>query len=110
MTIPEPQIDTLTYRELVREARARVPVHTPEWTNLNDSDPGVTLMQLFAFMSESIIYRANRIPERNRRKFLRLLGLPLRPAEPARGLVTFANPRGVPVPIVLEAGQEVRAG
>ena len=110
MTVPGPKIDTLTYQELVREARARVPVHTPEWTNLNDSDPGVTLLQLFAFMSESIIYRANRIPERNRQKFLRLLDLPLRPAEPARGLVAFANPRGAPVPLTLAAGQELRAG
>ncbi len=110
MTLPDPKIDTLTYRDLLREAKARVPVHTPEWTNLNDSDPGVTLMQLFAFMGESIIYRANRIPDRNRQKFLRLLGLPLRSAEPSRGLVSFANPRGAPVPVTLSAGQELRAG
>jgi len=110
MTLPDPKIDTLTYRELLQETLARVPVHTPEWTNLNDSDPGVTLAQLFAFMGESVIYRANRIPERNRQKFLRLLGLPLRSAEPARGLAALSNPRGAPVPVTLSAGQELRAG
>ncbi|MEL7124632.1 MAG: putative baseplate assembly protein [Pseudomonadota bacterium] len=110
MTLPEPKIDTLTYRALLQETLSRVPVHTPEWTNLNDSDPGVTLAQLFAFMGESVIYRANRIPDRNRQKFLRLLGLPLRSAEPARGLATVSNPRGAPIPITLGAGQELRAG
>jgi hypothetical protein len=110
VTLPDPQIDTLTYRELLRETLARVPVHTPEWTNLNDSDPGVTLAQLFAFLGESVIYRANRIPDRNRRKFLQLLGLPLRSAEPARGLAAFSNPRGAPVPVTLSAGQDLRAG
>lgn len=94
MPIPDPKFDARSYRELVAETMARVPSHTPEWTNLNDSDPGVTLLQLFAFLGESIIYRANLIPERNRRKFLRLLRLPPLAAEPAQGIVAFANSKG----------------
>ena len=94
MPIPEPVFDSRSYRDILNEALARIPVHNPEWTNFNDSDPGITLLQLFAFMSESIIYRANRIPERNRLKYLRLLGVPLRAASAACGLVVFSNPRG----------------
>ncbi len=94
MPIPEPVFDRRSYRDILNEALARIPAHTPEWTNFNDSDPGVTLLQLFAFMSESIIYRANLIPERNRRKFLRLLGVPMRPAAPAQGLVAFEHGAG----------------
>src|SRR5207244_3002373 len=40
-----------------------------------------------AWMGDTILYRANLIPERQRLAFLRLLGKPLRPAMPARGLV-----------------------
>src|SRR4051794_22805765 len=103
-------LDRRTYQQLLDEALARVPVHNPEWTNFNASDPGVTLLELFAFLSESVIYRANLIPDRNRLKFLSLLGVPLRPASAARGLVTFANERGPLTPITLPAGTEVAAG
>lgn len=41
MPIPDPPFDSRTYREILDEALARIPVHTPEWTNFNDSDPGV---------------------------------------------------------------------
>lgn len=110
MTFPVPQIDHRTHRQLVREALDRVPYHTPEWTNLNDSDPGVTLVQLFAFLTESLNYRANLIPERNRAKFLQLLGIPLRPAAAARGLVVFLNERGPLAPTTLLDDTEVLAG
>lgn len=110
MPIPEPRFDSRTYREILDEALARIPVHMPEWTNFNDSDPGVTLLQLFAFMTESLIYRANRIPERNRRTFLRLLGIPMRAAAAAEGFVTFSKPRSALAVTPLEADHEVLAG
>src|SRR5262249_4889801 len=108
MPLTLPTIDDRSYRELLDEALARVPVHNPEWTNFNDSDPGVTLLQLFAFLTESLIYRANLIPERNRKKFLQLLGVPLRPAASARGLVEIANARGPLQTVPLGAGLELR--
>ncbi|MCB9153372.1 MAG: putative baseplate assembly protein [Caldilineae bacterium] len=110
MPLTVPNLDDRNFEQLVAEARARIPVHTPEWTNLNDSDPGITLVQLFAFMTENLLYRSNRIPERNRKKFLSLLNIPLRPASPARGLVQFHNERGPVQAWPLQAGIEVRAG
>lgn len=106
MALPEPAVDARTYREIITEALARVPVHTPEWNNLGASDPGVTLLQVFAFIAESAIYRANRIPVRNRQKFLRLLGIGQRSAEPARGIVSFTAPRRY----TLDAGVKLAAG
>ena len=94
MSLPQPKFETRTYRDLYNEAIARIPAHTPEWTNRSEPDPGVTLLQLFAFMTESLLYRTNLIPERNRQKFLRLLQIPMRPAAAASGLVSFSNPRG----------------
>ena len=110
MPITVPNLDDRTAEQIYSEALARIPVHTPEWTNFNDSDPGVTLLQLFAFMTENLLYRSNRIPEANRRKFLTLLGVPLQPAAPGRGLVVFRNERGPVQPWPLEAGIELRAG
>jgi hypothetical protein len=110
MSLTLPAVDSRNYQELLNEALARIPVHNPEWTNFNRSDPGVTLIELFAFMTENLLYRSNQIPERNRIKFLSLLGVPLRPASPARGLVTFTNERGPLQTFTLNAGVEVRAG
>ena len=110
MPLTLPNLDDRRYQDLVTEALARIPVHNPEWTNFNESDPGVTLVEVFAFLTESLLYRANQIPERNRRKFLQLLRVPLQAASSARGLVTLTNERGPLTTITLNAGLEVRAG
>jgi predicted phage baseplate assembly protein len=87
MPIRPPALDDRGFNDLVSDMLRRVPAHTPEWTDLRDGDPGRTLIDLFAWMGDTILYRANLIPERQRLAFLRLLGRPLRPAQPATGLI-----------------------
>lgn len=110
MPLEIPKIDDRSYQEILNEALARIRVHNPEWTNWGESDPGVTILELFAFMTESLLYRSNLIPERNRRKFLSLLGVPMQPAAAARGLVTFSNERGPLQALTLSPDLEVLAG
>ncbi|HEY2115106.1 MAG TPA: baseplate J/gp47 family protein [Candidatus Angelobacter sp.] len=110
MPLTIPNLDDRRYQELLDEALARVPVYTPEWTNFNKSDPGVTLIEIFAFMTESLLYRANQIPERNRKKFLKLLNVPLQPATSAQGLATINNDKGLLQTVTLNDGVELRAG
>ncbi|HED35832.1 MAG TPA: hypothetical protein ENJ08_16685 [Gammaproteobacteria bacterium] len=110
MPLTEPVFDSRSYREILNEALARIPAHNPEWTNFNDSDPGITLLQLFAFMTESITYRANLIPERSRQKFLRLLDIPMQAAEAASGLLTINNPKGMLQAMTVAADHLVYAG
>src|ERR1051325_6510177 len=112
MPLRVPKIDNRLYDDLIAEALARIPVHTPEWTNFNRSDPGVTLIEVFAFLTESLLYRANLIPERNRKKFLQLLRIPLQSATPARGIITISNEsqEANPAARVVPADLEVRAG
>ena len=110
MPLQIPTLDDRRYQQLLDEALARIPVHTPEWTNFNKSDPGVTLIEIFAFLTENLLYRSNQIPERNRRKFLQLLGIGLQPSSSARGLVTFSNDRGPLETVTLGKELEVRAG
>ena len=110
MPLPVPSIDDRRHADLVRDTLARVPVHTPEWTQLSESDPGVTLVELFAFLTESLLYRANRVPEISRARFLRLLGVPLAAVQPAQGLVVFSGARLDAAVPMLPARTEVRAG
>jgi hypothetical protein len=110
MPLPVPPIDDRRYQALVDELIARIPAHTPEWTNFTQSDPGVTLIQLFAHITESLLYRSNQIPERNRAKFLQLLGVPLVPAQDARGLVAFRNERAPAGVLVVPRRTELFAG
>ena len=85
MPLPTPNLDDRSFEQLVAEARARIPRYTPEWTNFNDADPGMTLVKLHAWMTETILYRLNRLPDLNYIKFLELLNVPPRPAEAAPG-------------------------
>lgn len=110
MPIKLPAIDDRNYDQLVRDALARIPIHTPEWTHTGPADPGVTLVELFAFMAESLLYRANLIPERNRLKFLQLLDIPLLPAAPAHGLVQLRNEAGPLANVTLPPGLGFLAG
>jgi hypothetical protein len=110
MPLPAPPIDNRRYQDLVDELIQRIPVHTPEWTNFNASDPGITIVQLFAHVTESLLYRANQIPERNRAKFLSLLGIQLNPAQEARGLVAFDNAKGPADTTLIQADTELLAG
>lgn len=89
MTLPAPNLDSRRFDDLIREARARIPRYTPEWTNFNDSDPGMTLVKLHAWMTETILYELNRVPELNYVKFLDLIGIVPRPAEPALTELSF---------------------
>jgi len=89
MPITPPRLDDRKYDDLVDELLARVPAHTPEWVPQQTGDPGRTLLELFAWLADAVLYRANLIPERQRLAFLQLLGMPLQPARAARGVVSL---------------------
>src|ERR1700722_6877442 len=83
MPIVSPQLDDLTYDRIVADLMARIPVYSPEWTDYNDSDPGITLIQLFAYLTEIVGYRLNQVPQKSQVNLLQLLGVTLSPASPA---------------------------
>ena len=89
MPIPLYNLDDRNFDDLVNEMLARIPGHTPEWTNPRLGDPGRTLIELFAWLADTVLYRANLIPERQRLVFLRLLNIPMRPAIPSTGLAAL---------------------
>lgn len=104
--IPVPNLDDRRYRDIVNEAISLIPKYCPDWTNHNPADPGVTLIELFAWMTEMIIYRLNRVTEKNYLAFLNLVGIRLRPPQPARALVSFSLVENGQ-PQVIPAGTQV---
>jgi predicted phage baseplate assembly protein len=94
MPLVPPSLDDRRFDDLVDDLLARIPAHAPEWTDPRPGDPGRTLIELFAYLGDALLYRANLVPPRQRLVFLKLLGMGLRPARPARGLVAlqFARP------------------
>src|SRR5690349_17387375 len=89
MPIQPPALDDRSFSDLVDDLLLRIPAHAPEYQNIQVGDPGRTLIELFAWLADTVLYRANLIPERQRLAFLRLLGMPLRPATAARGLCSL---------------------
>src|SRR6266545_2068675 len=89
MALPAPNLDDRRFQDLVDDAKRLVMQRCPEWTDHNVSDPGVTLIETFAFMTDQLLYRLNRVPDRLYIKFLELIGVRLLPPTPARTLMTF---------------------
>ncbi|MFA4902803.1 MAG: putative baseplate assembly protein [Desulfobaccales bacterium] len=90
MPISLPRLDDRTFEQLVAEARALIPRYTPDWTDHNVHDPGITLLELFAWLVELDLYRLDRISGATYRNFLRLLGIEPRPLHAAEVRLTFS--------------------
>jgi predicted phage baseplate assembly protein len=107
-TLPAINLDDRTFQDLVSEARTRIAQACPEWTEHNVSDPGITLVELFAWMTELTIYRLNRIPDKLHVTLLELLGIRLDPPSAAcvdlRFRLTGPAEEPVPVPLGTEVG------
>ncbi|MFB6782124.1 putative baseplate assembly protein [Streptomyces sp. NPDC056352] len=107
MTLPSPHLDDRRFQGLVDEAKRLVQQRCPEWTDHNVSDPGVTLIEAFATMVDQLVYRVNRVPEKNYLAFLDLIGVRLHPPTAARTDVTFRLSAPQPEPVTVRAGTEV---
>ena len=89
MSLLAPNLDDRRFQDLVDDAKRLVQQRCPEWTDHNVHDPGVTLIEAFAFIADQLLYRLNRVPERHYVKFLELIGVRLFPPTAAKAPVTF---------------------
>ncbi|MBL0388113.1 putative baseplate assembly protein [Tumebacillus sp. ITR2] len=101
-----PNLDDRLYEEIVAEARKSIPRLLPQWTDENAHDPGITMVELFSWLSEMQQYYLNRVTAKNEQKFLQLLGLALQGASTALVDVTFG---GVQDPVRLPRGTKLQA-
>ena len=89
MPLPTPQLDDRRFQDIVDQAKSLIPQYCPEWTDHNVSDPGVALIELFAWMTDMLLYRVNQVPDKMYTTFLELIGVRLDPPRAARAPVTF---------------------
>ncbi|MFF4520225.1 putative baseplate assembly protein [Streptomyces bluensis] len=107
MALPSPNLDDRRFQQLVDEAKRYVQQRAPEWTDHNVSDPGVTLIETFAYLVDQLLYRLNRVPDKNYTAFLDLLGIRLFPPAAAVAEVDFWLSAPQPDTVALPAGTEV---
>jgi predicted phage baseplate assembly protein len=107
MPLLAPKLDDRTFQDIVDEAKKRIPHYTKEWTDHNVSDPGITLIELFAWMTEIILYRLNRVPDLHYVKFMEMLGITLQEPVPAKVPVTFWLSAPAETVMVIPAGTEI---
>jgi predicted phage baseplate assembly protein len=107
MSLPVPNLDDRSWKQIVDEAVRLIPRYCPEWTNHNSSDPGITLLELYAWMTEMVIYRLNKVPEKNFLTFLDLIGVRLKPPEPARVVLDFTPSEGVDGELLVKKSTQV---
>lgn len=87
MPLPMPRLDNRTYEELAREGSSLIPQRAPSWTDHNAHDPGITLLELFAWLTEMDVYRLDRTSDAAYRTFLRLLGIDPEPPRVAQSVL-----------------------
>ena len=114
MALPVPNLDDRTFQDLVDEAKRLIPRYCPEWTDHNVSDPGITMIELFAWMMETLLYRLNQVPDLHYIKLMELIGLKLHEPTPAQAPVTFwltaPQPDDMLIPLGTEVATERREG
>ncbi|MCC3779741.1 hypothetical protein K6I33_005675, partial [Streptomyces sp. UNOB3_S3] len=108
--VPVPDLDDLRFQPLVDAAKRALPQRVPEWTDHNVSDPGITLVEACAERTDQLLYRVNRMTDRQRSALLRLMGITPLPASPARIVVAFTRTDGATGRREIPAGTVVRTG
>lgn len=107
MSLQSPNLDDRRFDDLVDEARQHIIQKCPEWTDLSPNDPGMVLLELFAYLTETMLYRLNRIPEKAYIEFLRLIGVKLQPPSAATVTLCFTLSRPQNKPVEIARGTRV---
>lgn len=107
MPLPIPNLDDRDYARLLADARAIIAARTPDWTDLSPGDPGVTLLELFAFLTENVIFRLNRLPAKARIALLDLAGVSLLAPAAARTDLVFGRAQPADEPVTIPRGTRV---
>ncbi len=110
MPLPSPNLDDRDFYQLLEEARQQIQQTCPAWSDLSPGDPGWTLVELFAHLTETMIYRLNRLPEKAYIEFLKLMGVHLNPPTAARVELHFTRSAPSAAEVTIPRGTRVTMG
>src|SRR6266568_8484689 len=109
MSLRPPNLDDRNWDQLMQDAITRIRATSPEWTDLSPGDPGMTLVEVFAYLTETLMYRLNRVPEKLYIEFLRLIGIQLEPQSAAATTLVFRR-KGATGLVDIPRGTRVTVG
>lgn len=89
--LPLKNLDDLLFADMVENAKKMIPSLTDEWINTTSSDPGITFIELFAWLLEMQQYYLNSISLKNKYKYLKLFGEKVQNDKPSTAIVTLKN-------------------
>jgi predicted phage baseplate assembly protein len=107
MALPTPNLDDRRFQDIVDECKRMIPQYCPDWTDHNVSDPGVALIELFAWMVDMLLYRVNQVPDKMYVTFLEMLGVQLEPPRSAQAAITFYLAAAQENELTIPSGTEV---
>ncbi len=107
MALPDINLDDRNFQDIVDQAKRLIPRYTPEWTDHNTSDPGIAMIELFAWMTEMVLYRMNRVPDKVLIRLLELIGAKLESPRAAQSRITFYLSAAQSDDITVPEGTEV---
>lgn len=105
MAIEVPELDDIDHERLLDEARSLLEATDDGWDDHGAHDPGVTVVELLAWLTESYGYQLDAVTDDHRDAFLALLGTPPRPPSRARAWLALSTPE----PVTIPAGTQLRA-
>ncbi|MFN8073811.1 MAG: baseplate J/gp47 family protein [Kineosporiaceae bacterium] len=107
MPLPVPRLDDRDFAQLLAEAKALIAARSPQWSDLSPGDPGVTLLEAFAYLTDTLLYRVNKVPDKAFVQFLNLIGVRLGPPASASVEVTFSLATPATADVVVPRGARV---
>ena len=110
MPLPSPILDDRRFEDLVQQAQMLIRTRCPAWTDFSASDPGTTLVEALAFLTDTMLYRLNRLPEKVYVALLNLLGVSPLPPAAARTTLTFKRAGDEETEFQVPAGTRIADG
>jgi len=105
-----PKLDDRSFEQLRQEAIQQLHAACPGWTDFSPSDPGIALVEAFAYLTQVMLYRLNRVPDKQYNAFLRLIGITPLPPAAATTVLVFQRTGAGADRITIPAGTRVAAG
>ncbi len=102
----EKKLDDSSYHNIYEKALQRIARQAPWWTHKEITDPGVTLIEMWALLCDMQSFYLDQVQEGHYRKYLKLLGMEPDEGECASVWVSFEK---VPRPVTLPEGTKLLA-
>ncbi len=107
MSLPSINLDDRPFEDLLESARRQISQSCPGWTDLSMGDPGVVLLEVFAHITDALVYRLNLVPDKVKIELLNLIGARLQPPSAASVELVLSVRQPAPGKIEMPRGTRV---